>query len=126
MATTKKTEEVKATETVKTEKVAEVKAETKPAAKKAPAKKPAAKKPAAKKAPAKKPPAKKTEVKANVFVEFDAKQFAAKSVVDDCVKAFKAENKGATVKTVEVYINASEGKAYYVVNGNAEGKYIEL
>ena len=111
MATTKKTEEVKATETVKTEKVAEVKAETKPAAKKA---------------PAKKAPAKKTEVKANVFVEFDAKQFAAKSVVDDCVKAFKAENKGATVKTVEVYINASEGKAYYVVNGNAEGKYIEL
>ena len=121
MATTKKTEEVKATETVKTEKVAEVKAETKPVAKKAPAKKPAAKK-----APAKKAPAKKTEVKANVFVEFDAKQFAAKSVVDDCVKAFKAENKGATVKTVEVYINASEGKAYYVVNGNAEGKYIEL
>lgn len=137
MATTKKVEEVKATETVKTEKVAEVKAEAKkapeakkpaakkPAAKKAPAKKAAAKKPAAKKPAAKKAPAKKVEAKKTVYVEISGNQFAAKSVVDNCVKAYKAANKGATVKSVDVYINADENKAYYVVNGEPAG-FIEL
>ena len=137
MATIKKTEDVKAT-TAKTEttaKVAEAKAAVKPAEKKTETKstakktetKAAAKKAPAKKATTKKAPAKKAaDAKTTVFVKVGENEFAAKSVVDKCVKAFKAENKGATIKTVEVYINANESKAYYVVNGIADGKFVEL
>ena len=124
MATTKKNEDVIAT--AKTEKVAEVKAETKAATKKTETKTAAKKE--TKKAPAKKAPAKKTAAKTtkNVFVEFCAKQISADEIVDKCVNAFKAENKGKAVESVEVYIKPEENVAYYVINGVADGKYVEL
>ena len=30
------------------------------------------------------------------------------------------------IQDVKVYVNSDENKAYYVVNGEAEGNYIEL
>jgi len=120
----------------------------KPAAKKAPAKKTAAKKPAAKKAPAKKADA-KVEAKAApakkaVAKKAPAKKAAAKKapaakkaivepkkfiiqnsadqgisytdIVKKVNKAFSDK-----IKTLEIYVKAEEGKAYYVVNGNVTG-----
>lgn len=79
----------------------------KPAAKKAPAK-PAARKPAAKKA---------AEPKAAVHFQFDGKDIVAKDVLDQAVKAYKKAHRGAEIKSIDLYIVANEGAAYYVVNG---------
>lgn len=149
MATTKKTEDVKvtATETVAkaeetkapakktcatkkcatkaadtktTEKKAEVKAEAKTEAKKETKKTTTKKTTTTKKAPA------KAEVKKAVFVEYAGKQTVTEEIIDKCVAAFKAENKNTAVKTVEVYIKPDENVAYYVINGVADGKFVEL
>ena len=41
--------------------------------------------------------------------------------------AYEAEgNKASAIKTLEIYVKPEEGKAYYVVNGDAEGKSVEL
>ena len=116
----KKTCATKAAEAKTTEKKEEVKAEIKTEAKKE------TKKVETKKAPAKKTPAKKAEVSKAVFVEFAGKQTVATEIVDKCVAAFKAENKNKAVKSVEVYIKPDENVAYYVINGVAEGKFVEL
>lgn len=106
------------TEAVKT-------AEAKEAAK-APAKKAAAKtakttKTAEKAAPAKKPAAKKAaEPKATIHFQFDGKDFVAKDILDQAVKAYKASHRGVAVKTIEIYVVANESTAYYVVNGEAQ------
>ncbi len=106
---TKKTEEQMAIE------AQAPKAAAKTTAKKAPAKT------AAKKAPAKKPAAKKAEPKKNVVVEFYGKQIIAKDVVDNCIAAYKAENKEA-VKSIDVYVKPEDNAAYYVVNAKVSGK----
>lgn len=82
-------------------------------AKKAPAaKKPApAKKPAAKKAPAKDP-------KIKVFVEYQGRQVDQ----DAILKAVKADWKGESVKSLEVYVKPEDGAVYYVVNGEGAGR----
>ncbi len=103
------------------EKEAEVKAA--PAAEKPVEKKAAEKKAPAKKAPAKKAPAKKTEVKTTVTVEFGGKAVKAQDVL---AKVKKAVGRSA-VKTLEIYMNVDEQKAYYVVNGEGgPDKYVEL
>ena len=94
-----------------------VAAEAKEAVKKAPAKKPAAKRTTAKKA---------VEPKMEVHFQFAGKDILAKSVLDQAVEAYKSTHKDVEIKEVELYIVAEEGAAYYVVNGEAEGHYIEL
>ena len=113
----------------------------KAAAKKAPAKTTAAKKEPVKKdtvkketvkreaekkevkAPAKKTAAKKAEPKAEVHFQFDGKDLVAKDVLDRAVKAYKSNHKGVEIKTIELYIVANEGTAYYVVNGEANDDF---
>lgn len=85
--------------------------------KKEPAKSEAAKKTPSKTAAVKKPAAKKAEMKASVHFQFDGRDLVAKDVLDQAVKAFKSTHKGVEVKTMELYIVANEGAAYYVVNG---------
>ena len=101
----------------------------KPAEKKAAAptaaKTPAAEKTqAAEKAPAaKKTPAKKAEPKATVVIEYGENQIVAKEVLDAATKAYKANHRGVTIKTIEVYIQPENNVAYYVVNGEGSDDF---
>lgn len=114
-------------ETVKKEPVKKeaVKKETvkKETAKKETEKKAPAKAAAAKAAPAKKPAAKKVEPAAAVHFQFDGKDLVAKDVLDQAVKAYKSTHKGVEIKTIELYIVANEGAAYYVVNGEGNDDF---
>ena len=117
----------KTAETVKKEPVKKeaVKKETvkKETAKKETEKKAPAKAAAAKAAPAKKPAAKKAEPAAAVHFQFDGKDLVAKDVLDQAVKAYKSTHKGVEIKTIELYIVANEGAAYYVVNGEGNDDF---
>ena len=92
------------------------------------------KKPAAKKAPAKKEeaPAEKAVKKApekdtaKIFIEFGGNKFAADEIVEKCKAAYKADNSRKQVRSIEVYVKPEDNKAYYVVNGKADGLYIDL
>lgn len=98
----------------------------KPAEKKAaaPKKTTAAKTPTAAKAPAaKKTPAKKAEPKATVVIEYGENQIVAKEVLDAATKAYKANHRGVTIKTIEVYIQPENNVAYYVVNGEGSDDF---
>ena len=114
-------------ETVKKEPVKKeaVRKETvkKETAKKETEKKAPAKAAAAKAAPAKKPAAKKAEPAAAVHFQFDGKDLVAKDVLDQAVKAYKSTHKGVEIKTIELYIVANEGAAYYVVNGEGNDDF---
>ena len=114
-------------ETVKKEPVKKeaVKKETvkKETAKKETEKKAPAKAAAAKAAPAKKPAAKKAEPAAAVHFQFDGKDLVAKDVLDQAVKAYKSTHRGVEIKTIELYIVANEGAAYYVVNGEGNDDF---
>ena len=112
----------------KAEKAAKtVKAEPKAAPKKAAAKKPAAKKTTARKAPAKKVVAKK-EVSADVYVQFMGMELPTKEIVANVKKAWAGMTgkKEEDIKELQVYVKPEENKAYYVVNGEADGNYIDL
>nr|WP_297304749.1 DUF6465 family protein [uncultured Lachnoclostridium sp.] len=106
-------------------KTAAAKKETvkKETAKKETEKKAPAKAAAAKAAPAKKPAAKKAEPAAAVHFQFDGKDLVAKDVLDQAVKAYKSTHKGVEIKTIELYIVANEGAAYYVVNGEGNDDF---
>ena len=128
----------------------EVKAE---AAAKAPAKKTAAKKAATKKtatkkttAKAEKPaadtkkadtkakvetkskPAKKAEVSSTThFFEIDGEQISTADIEERIREAYKAEgHRIGNMKDVSVYYNFAERRAYYVVNGKPEDKFVEF
>ena len=100
------------------------KADAKVEAKAAPAKKAVAKKPAAKKAAAKKAAAKKAPAAKKAIVE--PKKFIIQNSADQGISytdIVKKVNKAFSdkIKTLEIYVKAEEGKAYYVVNGNVTG-----
>lgn len=107
------------------------KAEAKKApAKKAPAKKEAPKKEAPKKeapkkAAAKKAPAKKAEVKETFAVQFAGKDYASDVIVKLVKDAYKATKNKAAIKTLNVYVNTDDSRAYYVINDEFHGS-VEL
>lgn len=132
--------EVKAEETPVAAPAAEAPKAEAPAEKKAPAKKPAVKKEAVKEektvvkaekpaaAKTEKPAAKKAapEKSAKLFVEFNGNQYNSEEIIEKCKAAYKGDSK-KQVKTIEVYVNVSENKAYYVINGKSgENYYIDL
>lgn len=115
----KKTEEKPAVKTeekkpaVKTE-------EKKPVAKKTVAKKSTAKKPATKRA-AKKPVEKVQEV----FVEYNGDQFLTNEIVEKIHEEYRAEgHRVGAIKSLRVYIDPENRKAYYVINDKADGKFV--
>lgn len=128
-------EEVKKTE----EKKADTKA---PAAKKVETKAPVAskakaeeKKPVAAKAPAKKAEAKKTTKRAKkpvekvqeVFVEYGEQQYLTQDVIAKIHEKYKAEgHRVGAIKSLRVYINLEQGRAYYVINDKTNGEFVEL
>lgn len=126
--------EVPAAKEVKaeTETKAEVKADA-PAKKASSAKKSASvKSPAAKKtesvsASAEKPVSKKASDKAaKVIVQFNGKEYDTNEIAEMCRAAYKADNSRKQVRSLEIYIKPEEHKAYYVVNGKADGLSIDL
>lgn len=124
--------EIKAEETPVAAPAAETPKAEAPAEKKAPAKKPAVKKEAVKEektvVKAEKPAAKKAapEKSEKLFVEFNGNQYNSEEIIEKCKAAYKGDSK-KQVKTIEVYVNVSENKAYYVINGKSgENYYIDL
>ena len=95
--------------------------EVKKAEVKAPAKK-AETKTAAKKTEAK-APAKKTEAKANLFVQFQGRDYAEETLVKMAKEAYKKDGNKDALKTINVYANIDDQVAYYVANGSIEGKF---
>ena len=93
--------------------------------KKAEAKKAPAKKEAPKKATAKKAPAKKVEVKETFAVQFAGKDYASDVIVKLVKDAYKATKNKAAIKTLNVYVNTDDSRAYYVINDEFHGS-VEL
>ena len=119
--------EVKKEEVKKEAPKAEVKKEApkKEAPKKAEVKKAPAKKEAPKKAAAKKAPAKKVEVKETFAVQFAGKDYASDVIVKLVKDAYKATKNKAAIKTLNVYVNTDDSRAYYVINDEFHGS-VEL
>ena len=117
----KKTEEKKP---VESKPVTEKKpAESKPVA----VAKKAVKKPAEKKTTRTRRAKKPVEKVQEVYFEYQDEQFQAESLVARIHEAYKAEgHRVGAIKSLKVYINPVEHKAYYVINDKAEGKYIEF
>ena len=102
----------------KTEEKPAAKAEVKPAVKETVKK---ARKP--RKKTVKKPVEKIQEV----FVEFNGEQFKTASIIEKIHEVYKAEgHRVGAIKSLRVYIDPVERKAYYVINDKAEGKYVEF
>ena len=107
--------------------------------KEAPAKKPAEKTAAAKKpTTAKKPvnkkkaPARKTAAAAptyETFIEFEGAQInvTPETINAKVLEAYKADgHRPGNIKSLQVYMNLNERRAYYVINGKEEGKFVEF
>ncbi len=129
----KNIEEVKKTAAVATEKAKEA---VEVVTEKVPAAKAAVEKTATKKATTKatstvKKTAKKAAEKVTpvqeTFVEFDGQQVLVEEIVAKVKEAYVAEGHRVTsIKSLRTYINQYERKAYYVINDNAEGKFVEF
>ncbi len=62
-----------------------------------------------------------------VFFEFNGKKIEAGQVVSQVEEAYKADgHQIGRIRDLKIYINPDESRAYYVINGNAENKYIDL
>lgn len=83
------------------------------------------KKEAPKKAAAKKAPAKKVEVKETFAVQFAGKDYASDVIVKLVKDAYKATKNKAAIKTLNVYVNTDDSRAYYVINDEFHGS-VEL
>ena len=110
--------------------VEETKAETAPAAEPTPAvESPVSDVMETKPAPKAKPAAKKEEVKnADVFViQSNGKEYTNDDIVELCKAAYR-NGTSKQVKSCDVYLKAENNglRAYYVINGNADGSFIDL
>lgn len=73
---------------------------------------------------AKKAPVEKVR---EVFFEYGEKQVLTQDIVNKIEEAWKAEgHRVATIKTLRVYVKAEDDRAYYVINDNDEGKFVEI
>ena len=76
----------------------------------------------AKKAPAAKKPRAaskgKTAKTVSVELQFASGNYTADEIAEKCKEAYRAGTK-KQVRTLEVYVNAAEAKAFYVVNGKS-------
>lgn len=129
-ADTAKATETKAEETAK-KAASAVKAEAKTAEKEATAAKKETKAAAAKadtkKAPAKKPAKKKTDLVQEVFVEFNGNQILTDDIVNRIKESYQNEGHYlSSIKSLRVYVNLEERKAYYVINDKAEERFVEF
>ena len=97
-----------------------------PKAEKAPAKKTVKEpvKQAEKKAAPRRAAAKKAaEPKAAVHFQFEGRDLVARDILDQAMKAYHESHPETEIKTIELYVVANEGAAYYVVNGEAHDDF---
>lgn len=59
-------------------------------------------------------------------IEFGGKNTTVDSIVESIKEAYKAEGNKAAIKTLDVYIQPENNVAYYVINGNEEGKSVNF
>lgn len=137
-ATTNKDVAKEATKAVEEKKTvtpaaAEAKTEKKESAKKvAVEEKKTAKKPGRK--PGRKPGSKSTtkadkkkEREQEIYIEYAGNTIVNSEIINKIEEAFKAEgHRISTIKDLRVYVNVEEKKAYYVINGKPEDKFVEL
>ena len=64
-------------------------------------------------------PRKKKEVEPVIdfFVEFNGEQESYANVVENIKKSYLAENDGAVISEIKVYLKPQDSKAYCVING---------
>lgn len=92
----------------------------------------AAAKPQAKTMKKTKKPAKKASVTVNTeefFYEVNGDQVQVNQLAlkQQIHEAYKNDgHRPANIRSLQVYINLEERKAYYVINGKAEGKFVEI
>ena len=111
---------------VKAEEKAAVKEEEKTVERKRPGRKPGSKnKNTVKKQPAAKRAEK--EILQEVFFEYNGNQILSNELLDRIKEEYKNEgHRISSIKTLRVYINMDDRKAYYVINDKAEGKFVEF
>ncbi len=113
------------TKTTAAKKNAKAATKTAPAKKETTEKKPATRKPAAKQAGNKKVAAPTFET----FLEYNGEQI---NVTPEAIRArveeaYKAEgHRTGNIKTMQVYLNLEERRAYYVINGKPENKFVGI
>ena len=66
------------------------------------------------------------DVKETVYVEYAGGQIDVKNIIADVKAAYSAEGGSEPISSVDVYIKPEEKAAYYVINGNSEGKKVDL
>lgn len=71
--------------------------------------------------------AKAVENVQEVYIEYGNNKILSEEVIDRIKQAYKSEgHRISSIKNLKVYMNLDEGKAYYVINDKAEGKYVEF
>ncbi len=61
------------------------------------------------------------------FFEYAGEQILAEELVNRIKETYKSEgHRVGAIKSLRVYINPEDRKAYYVINDKAEGKYVEF
>lgn len=74
--------------------------------------------------PGRKPGTKKTDVKTEMFLQFDGKEFTEKDIFAKVKEVWtkSLKNKVGDLKDVKIYLKPEESAAYFVVNGEVSGK----
>ena len=69
----------------------------------------------------------KKKISIETYFEFNGIQVNVDDLVGRTKEAYLASgNKLEDVDSVKVYVNANERRAYYVINGEADGKFVEF
>ena len=66
---------------------------------------------------------KAAEPKAAVHFQFEGRDLVARDILDQAMKAYQESHTETEIKTIELYVVANEGAAYYVVNGEAHDDF---
>lgn len=62
-----------------------------------------------------------------VYLEFGNKKVLSEDILEQIRQAYKNEgHRISSIKKLQVYMNIDDGKAYYVINDKAEGKYVKF
>lgn len=70
---------------------------------------------------------KKPDPVQEVFFEYAGEQILTEELVNRIKETYKSEgHRVGAIKSLRVYINPEERKAYYVINDKAEGKFVEF
>ncbi|HAZ90836.1 MAG TPA: hypothetical protein DCX21_02570 [Eubacterium sp.] len=61
------------------------------------------------------------------FIEIDGNQFSVNDITEKIKDAYKNEGHRTTaIKSLKIYFNVAERRAYYVINDKPEDKFVEF